>query len=279
MPDRRGLWLARGEKGLERNVMSTSVDTDVDKAATGDFYPQADLNVSRGRYGRRVTASKRTPEEEKTSTRPELSVVPEVEVRRSARRRNTVSAYRDGDRVVVSIPQRFTRAQEREYVQKMIGQLAATEHRREQRSRARSSDDALMQRARSLSQRHLGGRAVPASIRWVPSMRTRWASCTPLDATIRVSSRLQQMPSWVLDYVLVHELAHLQIPGHGADFWALVERYPRTERARGYLDGVSAAAHLDLDTQDEDGCDSSDEGDRLQVPVEQDEFTDRAVDL
>ena len=49
------------------------------------------------------------------------------------------------------------------------------------------------------------------------------------------------MPDWVLDYVLVHELAHLVVPGHGPQFWSLVDRYPRTERARGYLEGVAAA--------------------------------------
>jgi predicted metal-dependent hydrolase len=67
------------------------------------------------------------------------------------------------------------------------------------------------------------------------------------------------MPDWVLDYVLVHELVHLLIPGHGPDFWALVERYPRTERARGYLDGVSAAANLDLDQEADETSDDTDE--------------------
>ena len=73
-------------------------------------------------------------------------------------------------------------------------------------------------------------------------MRTRWASCTPADGTIRVSDRLRDVPSWVLDYVLVHELAHLLVPGHGPDFWAIVRGYPKTERAIGYLEGLSAAA-------------------------------------
>ena len=35
--------------------------------------------------------------------------------------------------------------------------------------------------------------------------------------------------------MIVHELAHLAVHGHGPKFWALVERYPRTERARGFL--------------------------------------------
>ena len=60
------------------------------------------------------------------------------------------------------------------------------------------------------------------------------------------------MPAWVVDYVLVHELAHLLVPGHGADFWELVSAYPRCERARGYLEGVSAASGLGLGNEDED---------------------------
>ncbi len=81
-------------------------------------------------------------------------------------------------------------------------------------------------------------------------MRTRWASCTPSDATIRVSERLRDVPSWVLDYVLVHELAHLLVPGHDARFWALVRRYPRTERSIGYLEGLSAAAGWGITAED-----------------------------
>jgi len=49
------------------------------------------------------------------------------------------------------------------------------------------------------------------------------------------------MPSYVIDYVLLHELAHLLVPGHGPDFWAALADYPRLERARGFLDGWAAA--------------------------------------
>ena len=163
----------------------------------------------------------------------------EVEVRRSAKRRRTVSAYRDGDRVVVLIPARFTAAEERDWVARMVARVNGG-------GRARAGDADLGRRAAELSTRYLGGRARPTSVRWVPAMRSRWASCTPDDGTIRLSRRLLTMPGWVQDYVLVHELAHLIEAGHGPRFWQLVEAYPRTERARGYLDGVSAAAHLPI---------------------------------
>ena len=167
-------------------------------------------------------------------------VAVQVEVKRSARRRRTVSAYRDGDRIVVMIPGRFTRAEEAEWVAKMVARLDTGTRARTRRS---GTDTALARRAADLSARYLDGKARPASVRWVPVMRTRWASCTPVDRTIRLSERLREMPTWVQDYVLVHELAHLIEPGHTPRFWALVDRYPRTERARGYLEGVAAAAH------------------------------------
>lgn len=149
-----------------------------------------------------------------------------------------MSAYRDGERVVVLIPARFTTAEERDWVARMVARVEAA------RTRRPAGDADLTRRARALSGEYLDGRAVPVSVRWVAPMRTRWASCTPSEATIRLSRRLAELPGWVQDYVLVHELAHLLESGHGPRFWALVERYPRTERARGFLDGVSAAARL-----------------------------------
>ena len=103
-----------------------------------------------------------------------------------------------------------------------------------------------MARARALSAAHLDDLAEPASVRWVDNQQRRWGSCTPADRSIRLSHRLRSMPEYVVDYVLVHELVHLLEPGHDDRFWALVARYPRAERARGYLEGVSAAAGLDM---------------------------------
>jgi predicted metal-dependent hydrolase len=173
------------------------------------------------------------------STQRPVDVPPaNVEVRRSARRRRTVSAYRDGDRTIVLLPARMSRADEREWVAVMVKRLADQETRRA--GRAVRSDDELVTQARELSRRYLEGSAQPASVRWVTNQGSRWGSCTPLDKSIRLSTRLRGMPAWVVDYVLVHELAHLLAPGHGPAFQALVDRYPQAERARGYLLGVSA---------------------------------------
>jgi len=167
----------------------------------------------------------------------------QVEVRRSRRRVRTVTAFREGGRMVVAIPARFTRAQEREWVRVMVTRLTVQDQRR------RPSDERLEARARELSDRYLGGRARPSSIVWSARQGRRWGSCTPADGRIRISTRLQGMPAWVLDYVILHELAHLLHGGHGPEFWALVEAYPRTERARGFLDGHAFA--VDGGTQGE----------------------------
>ena len=156
-----------------------------------------------------------------------------VEVRRSRRRTATVSAYRDGDRTIIAIPARFSHAQEQEWVAKMLARLEDKERRRH------PSDDELLARARELSERYLEGRARPTSVRWSANQGRRWGSCTLVDGSIRISTRVQGMPSWVIDYVLLHELAHLLHSGHGPEFWRLLEGYPRTDRARGFLDGVS----------------------------------------
>ena len=147
-----------------------------------------------------------------------------VEVVRSTRRRKTVQA-REVDGVLrVSIPATMTKADEDKWVGEMV-------RRFERRASADTID--LEARAAALAARY--DLPTPASIRWVDNQRSRWGSCTMVDRTIRISSRLAGWPLWVLDYVVVHELAHLVVPDHGPAFRALVDRYPRTERARGFL--------------------------------------------
>jgi len=159
---------------------------------------------------------------------------PPVEVRRSARRRRTVSAYREGDKIVILMPARTSKSEERQLITEMVD-LVIRREARVAGAGARAGDSHLMHRARQLSATYLDGRAQPLSVRWVSNMQHRWGSCTIGDRTIRLSHRLQSMPAWVIDYVLMHELSHLLERGHNRAFWALVERYPRTERARGFL--------------------------------------------
>ncbi|GHH50231.1 metal-dependent hydrolase [Streptomyces umbrinus] len=136
------------------------------------------------------------------------------------------------------IPARMSEAEEQRWVSVMLDKLAAQENKRV------LGDTELSERAARLSDLYFDGRARPTSVRWVTNQNTRWGSCTPAEGSIRLSHRLQGMPEYVVDYVLVHELAHLLVPGHGPDFWRLLEAYPRTERARGYLEGVVAADRL-----------------------------------
>lgn len=164
---------------------------------------------------------------------------PEVEVRRSRRRRRTVSAYREGERIVVLIPASMSKSEESRWVTDMVARL------RRQEGRRRRSDEDLLVRAHQLNDLYFGGLAAPASVRWVSNQKQRWGSCTPGDRSIRLSDRLHAVPDWVVDYVLVHELAHLLEPGHSPEFWGWVERYPKSERARGFLEGYSAAARLE----------------------------------
>jgi len=148
----------------------------------------------------------------------------EVEVVRSRRRRKTIQARRVGNVLRVSIPAHFSPAEEQRWVNEML-------RRTERRQRPQSTD--LEARARRLADRL--GLERPAEIRWVDNQQSRWGSCTPAQGTIRISSKLAGEPSWVLDYVIVHELAHLHVGGHGKAFWRLVDRYPLAERARGFL--------------------------------------------
>jgi len=147
-----------------------------------------------------------------------------VEVVRSPRRRKTVQAREVNGVLRVSIPATMTKHDEERWVAEMV--------RRMQRRTATDSVD-LTRRADLLAARYV--LQSPDSIRWVDNQEWRWGSCSPVDGSVRISSRLVKEPPWVLDYVIVHELAHLDVPRHGSAFWAVVNRYPMTERARGFL--------------------------------------------
>jgi len=148
----------------------------------------------------------------------------EVVVVRSAKRRKSVSARIVGGRVEVRMPQWMTRVQEAEYVNELVAKL--------ERQRASKELD-LATRAAELAFRY--GLPQPTSIRWVANQNQRWGSCSPGSGDIRITDRIAKFPHWVIDAVVVHELAHLVEPNHSKRFHALANRYPRQERAHGFL--------------------------------------------
>jgi predicted metal-dependent hydrolase len=153
---------------------------------------------------------------------------PAIKIIASRKRRRTVSARLRSGVLELLVPASMPN-HEREH---WAGVMRRRIERR--RDRTRPSDDFLLKRARALNERHFGGRLRWTSIGFAP-MQHRWGSCTFTDGAIRISRRAAALPDWVIDYLLMHELAHLEHSDHGPAFHELENRYPLSERARGYL--------------------------------------------
>lgn len=183
---------------------------------------------------------------------PSTSALP-VQVVRSTRRNKTVQARIVEGRIRIAIPAWFSAEEEAETVRDMVGRI--------ERQRAGRRVDLPLRAERLARQYDL---PVPTSVEWSSRQQHRWGSCSWRTGRIRISDRLAAAPSWVLDYVLMHELAHMVVHDHSPAFHAIVERYPHTERAKGYLiakgldpedtwiDGHDAVDGLDAGTPDGD---------------------------
>lgn len=166
---------------------------------------------------------------------------------RSARRKRGVSAFRSHGVIEIHIPDRTSRRAERELIPEMIALVLARE------AKSRRGDAELGAIALRLLAEHLPEfHERPTSITW-RAMTGRWGSCTTVDGTIRIASRLMGVPGYVLECIIFHELLHLRIPGHGSDFDALMARYPHLERAEAFLEGFEsglAAAPEEITAQE-----------------------------
>lgn len=151
-----------------------------------------------------------------------------IDVVRSGRRKRTVQASIREGRLEVRVPKGLDPEEEARLVEQISEKV---------RRKVSSTGVDLQGRARQLAKRY--GLPEPESIEWSGRQIHRWGSCTPTSGRIRISNRLATLPPWVLDSVIVHELAHLEAPDHGPAFDALVDRYELAERARGYLMAVS----------------------------------------
>ena len=135
-----------------------------------------------------------------------------------------------GGRIVVSVPAHLDLESRQKTVDWLVERLMT------RNPQSRLGDDELLARAIALSDRYLVG-ARPASVRWVTNQSARWGSCSYYSGDIRVSHRLRAVPEWVLDSVLVHEVAHLTHPDHSPAFHRLAGAYPRHDEAGLFLAG------------------------------------------
>lgn len=174
---------------------------------------------------------------------------PTIRIIRSPNRVKTISArlVDGGTAIEVLAPAAATDAELAPIIERLKGRILRRQEKGE------IADDAVLaRRAAELNREYFDGRLRPAEVRYVTNQQQRFGSCTPTTGVIRISHRVAAMPTWVRDYVLVHELAHLKEPNHGPQFWKLVNRYPKTERARGYLIAVGLEGDAD------DGGDETD---------------------
>lgn len=160
----------------------------------------------------------------------------EIVVIRSTRRKRNIAAYRQGGQIIVSIPARLSKADERSVVPEMVAKIRASEASRTIDASALCArvGDQLAKWAPEITER-------PTSVTWKKVMNERWGSCTSVDGTIRISERLAKVPDYVLDFVLFHEGIHLRFGDHGSQFKSLIARFPHGELAQAYLDGYEAA--------------------------------------
>ena len=181
---------------------------------------------------------------------------PEIIIRRSARRRRTLSARMEGSSVLVMVPMGMRKADQDRQVMELVDKVTKSDARR----RHHDSNDELTRRALRLCQKYLDPRVndtvEPASVRWVSNQNSRWGSCTPSTGQIRLSDRMIGFPDWVVDHVLAHELCHLVEVHHNRRFHELLAGFPNAERAEGFLTGFQWAVSGEADNTRNDPDDN-----------------------
>jgi len=156
----------------------------------------------------------------------------EIKIIRSDKRAKTVSARTVNGVLEILAPAHLSDAD----LQPIIAQF---QRRIQKRTHKHHLDDReLMRIAARLNKHYFHNNLRWQSITWSMHQDKRYGSCTPGGQTIRISHRIATMPNFVKEYVVMHELVHLVEANHGPRFWKLVNQYPRTERARGYLMAV-----------------------------------------
>ncbi|HEC81039.1 MAG TPA: M48 family peptidase [Thermoplasmatales archaeon] len=169
-----------------------------------------------------------------------------VEVIRSTRRKKTVQAKEVKGKIFVYLPAYMDKEKEQKYIKEIIKKMEEKKRREKL-----NNNNLLTKRAQQLNKKYFDGK-LRFEIKYVTNQNHRFGSCSPKNKRIRISDRVADMPQWVRDYVIIHELAHLIQPNHSKKFWQLVNRYKYTERAKGYLIAVGMGVDEKIDDKEED---------------------------
>ncbi|MDH7507573.1 MAG: M48 family metallopeptidase [Candidatus Thermoplasmatota archaeon] len=153
----------------------------------------------------------------------------DIEIKRSKRRKKTVEARFVKNKLVIYLPEGMNKSDEKKWINKMI---KWGERRKTQKKLNKNKQ--LLIRSQKLSKKYFNGK-LDFSIKFVSNQKSRFGSCSIRTKSIRISDKLAKVPQWVLDYVIIHEIAHLIYPNHSNKFWEKVNQYKYAERARGYL--------------------------------------------
>jgi predicted metal-dependent hydrolase len=168
-----------------------------------------------------------------------------VDVVRDGRLRTRIHWEWSGDHVRIRAPRRISKRE----LDRHVAEIVEKVKRRRAQTRARADAD-LERMARKINRQYFDGELSWNSLRWVGNMKKRLGSCTtggPTDGDIRISDRIKGWPNWVIEYVVAHEMAHRKFPNHSKTFWAYLNRYPKAERARGFLKGIAYQTGEDAD--------------------------------
>ncbi len=168
----------------------------------------------------------------------------EVKIIRSHNRKKTIQAKKVGDTLIIYLPAGMQGEEERKLIEKMKDRIE-----RKKQKKQLNKDDFLIKRFNIFNNDYFQGKLIVNSIEFVTNQERVNGSCTPNKGTIRISHKLLDMPRWVLDYVIIHEMTHLLYPDHSKQFWKKVGEYKYTERARGFLMAKG------MEAEDLNGCD------------------------
>jgi predicted metal-dependent hydrolase len=157
-----------------------------------------------------------------------------LELKVTRKRVKNINARLRGSTLSVSAPHRVPAGELEETIRRLARRLV-----RRCRADAVNEGRPAVEIARRVAARFPDPPKV-ADVVFVTNQTARWGSYSLRTGIVRLNAALRLMPPWVLEAVVVHELAHAFHPDHSPAFWELARRVcPKTDRARAFLEGVS----------------------------------------